>query len=344
MLKKWITYTYILMCVLVIATVILFIINIFINKKKDEENKVLEKKEEFEEKIKIDFKANETIRVRLCKTGDVVAMDINDYLRGVVPAEMPPYYDIEAIKAQAVVARTYTYKRIEAHAEGEDADICDNYAHCQAFYNKDQIIAIWKNKGYDEDTIENYWNNVNEAVVSTQDEVITYDGNLIKAFFHASSPLKTESVDQIWGGESLPYLVSVENNESLDYPNRTSTVEVTFNDFISKLKESGTSREEINIDDCKNIKISEYTTSGRVKYISVGNTMIKAENLRTIFSLRSTNFTFEIKDESIIFHVIGNGHGIGLSQVGADYYAKSGMNYKEIITHYYSGVDIIKLN
>lgn len=341
MLKKWITYAYIFMCVLVIATVILFVINIFVDKKKEEEELFEEKKEEAEEKYKIDFKANETIRVKICSTGEIVAMDINDYLRGVVPAEMPPYYDLEAIKAQAVVARTYTYKRIEACAEGVDADICDNYAHCQAFYNKDKIIEIWRRKGYDEVTIEEYWNNVNEAVVSTQGEVITYDGQLIKAFFHASSPEKTESVDQIWGGEKLPYLVSVENNESEDYANRTSTVEVSFNDFVAKVKES----KDISIllEECKDVKIAEYTTSGRVKNIQVGDFKIKAEDLRTMFGLRSTNFTLEVKDEFIVFNVLGNGHGIGLSQVGADYYAKNGKNYKDIINHYYTGVDIIKL-
>ena len=195
------------MCILVILTCILFVISLLKDKVEEKKEEKLEEKEEEEEYI-IDYKADETIRVRLCDTGEVVAMDINDYLRGVVPAEMPPYYNLEAIKAQAVVARTFTYKRIAAHAEGDGIDICDNYAHCQAFYNKDQIIAIWKRKGYDDKTIKEYWNNVNEAVVSTQNEVITYKGQLIKAFFHASSPKRTESVEEIWGGEKLPYLVS----------------------------------------------------------------------------------------------------------------------------------------
>ena len=330
------------MCILIILSVILFCVNLWQNSKEEEAKKEEENKEN-EEKNMIDYKANETIRVKLCKTGEVVAMDINDYLRGVVPAEMPPYYNIEAIKAQAVVARTYTYKRIEAHAEGEGVDICDNYAHCQAFYNKEQILEIWRKKGYDEQTINTYWNNVNEAVVSTQDQVITYNGSLIKAFFHASSPEKTESVDQIWGGEKLPYLVSVENEEAEDYANRTSIVEVTFENFINKLKEDDMSRSSLELNMCKEVKICDLTTSGRVKNIQVGEYKISAEKLRTLFGLRSTNFTIDIKENSIVFNVIGNGHGVGLSQVGADFYAKNGKTYEEIIKHYYTGVEIITL-
>ena len=330
------------MCILIILSVILFCVNLWQNSKEEEAKKEEENKEN-EEKNMIDYKANETIRVKLCKTGEVVAMDINDYLRGVVPAEMPPYYNIEAIKAQAVVARTYTYKRIEAHAEGEGVDICDNYAHCQAFYNKEQILEIWRKKGYDEQTINTYWNNVNEAVVSTQDQVITYNGSLIKAFFHASSPEKTESVDQIWGGEKLPYLVSVENEEAEDYANRSSIVEVTFEDFINKLKEDDMPRSSLELKMCKEVKICDLTTSGRVKNIQVGEYKISAEKLRTLFGLRSTNFTIDIKENSIVFNVIGNGHGVGLSQVGADFYAKNGKTYEEIIKHYYTGVEIITL-
>lgn len=341
-MKRWLVFLYSLICLLVILSVILFCINLFQELKSEKEQQEEEKKEA-EEKNIIEYKANQTIRVKICKTGEVVAMDINDYLRGVVPAEMPPYYSIEAIKAQAVVARTYTYKRIEAHAEGEGIDICDNYAHCQAFYNKDQIIEIWKRKGYDEETIDKYWSNVNEAVVSTQDQVIVYDNKLIKAFFHASSPERTENVDQIWGGEKLPYLVSVENEETEDYPNRTSRVEISFDDFLNKLKENNLVT-NLNSDVCKDVKICDYTTSGRVKNIQVGEYKISAEKLRTLFSLRSTSFALEIKENSIVFNVIGNGHGVGLSQVGADHYAKNGISYIDIIKHYYTGVEVIKLD
>ncbi len=327
------------MCILAIITSILFVIN-SINQKK---TKTEEKKQAEKDKYEIDYKADQTIRVRISKTGEVVAMDINDYLRGVLPSEMPPYYDMEALKAQAIVARTYTYKRIEAHAEGEGADICDDPNHCQAFYNKEKIFQIWEGRGFDEQTRNEYWRKVNEAVVSTENEVIEYNGSLIKAFFHASSPGKTENVDQIWGGEKLPYLVSVESIESEQYANRTSAVELSFQDIVNKLEKDKSSRSITDINEVKDINICDYTTSGRVKDVDICGEKISAEKLRTLFGLKSTNFTIEIKENSVVFNVIGYGHGIGMSQVGADYYAKSGMDSIAIIKHYYTGVDVIKL-
>ena len=268
-------------------------------------------------------------------------MDINDYLRGVVPSEMPPSYNLEALKAQAVVARTYTYRKMMTHGEGEDADMCDDHNHCQAFYDKDTLFSIWKKRGFSDELIEEYWHKINEAVVSTQNQVITYNGEYIKAFFHASSPYKTENIDQIWGGEKLPYLVSVENKEKEDYANRTSQVVVNFQDFITKIKEKY--EKEVTVEECKFTCINEYTTSGRVKNIKVGKQIISAENLRTMFGLKSTDFKLEINNDSIIFNVTGYGHGIGMSQVGVDTYANEGYNYIDIIRHYYTGVEILNL-
>lgn len=341
-LKKYNTFFYYFISFLVILTIALFVINLFseIDEKQKEEEKILEEKEE---KFTIEYKANETIRVKFSKTGEIVAMDMNDYLRGVVPSEMSPSYEIEALKAQALVARTYTYKKINSGAEGEGADMCDNFAHCQAFYTKEKLFEIWRKKGYDEKTIFEFWDKVNEAVVSTQNEIITYNGECIKAFFHASSPQKTEDISQIWGGETLDYLKSVENCEDEDYVNRTSRVEISFEDFLNKLKENNTSFNNVSIESIKDTKICDYTISGRVKNIDVSGIKINAEKLRTMYGLKSTNFTLEFIDDKIIFNVIGYGHGVGLSQVGANYYAKNGMKYDEIVKHYYTGVEIQKL-
>lgn len=342
-MKKWLVFLYPFTCVLIIISVCLFCLNILKEKNDLAKQKEREQKEEQEQKDLIEYKANQTIRVKLTKTGEIIAMDINDYLRGVLPAEMPPSYDIEALKAQALVARTYTYKKMEANAEGGDADVCDDYKHCQAYYNKEQLTSIWKNKGYNDDTIYENFKKINIAVVETQNEIITYQGKCIKAFFHASSPEKTENIDQIWGGEKLPYLVAVESKEDENYANRTSKVEVSFDEFLEKIKAKDRSCSVLS-SNVNKVCINEYTTSGRVKNIKVGEYIISAENLRTIFSLRSTKFSLEIKENSVVFNVIGNGHGIGLSQVGANYYAISEkMNYKDIIKHYYKDIEITKL-
>lgn len=333
---QYFTITIIILCV------ILFGINSYINKKEISKKKEEEKNNEFDEENTIEYKANQTIRVKYTKTGEVVAMDINDYLRGVVPSEMPPSYDIEALKAQTVVARTYTYKKMMSKGEGEYADMCDNHTHCQAFYDKETLFSIWRKRGFGEELIKEYWSKINEAVVSTQNQVITYNGEYIKAFFHASSPYKTENIDQIWGGEKLPYLVSVENEEKEDYANRTSQVIVNFSDFISKVKEKYGNN--ITNEECKSTCINEYTTSGRVKNINVGNVVVSAENLRTMFALKSTDFKLEVKEDCLVFNVTGYGHGIGMSQVGADTYASKGYTYIDIIKHYYTGVEIETLD
>ena len=333
--NSWI-YMFIFMCIL---TSCLFVINILKEKNEIKEKEYIKR----EEKNIIEYKADETIRVKLHETGEIVAMDINDYLRGVLPAEMSPTYNIEALKAQAVVARTYTYKKMMDKAEGDDADICDNFAHCQAFYTKEKIYEIWQNKGYTKDEILVFWNKINEAVVSTQNQVITYEGNLINAYFHASSPVKTEDVSQIWGNVSYPYLKSVENVEDELYENRTSRVVIKVNELADKINNDNSIIGYIGIEGIKNICINEYTTTGRVKNILVNDIVITAEKLRILIGLKSTNFKITIDNENVIFDVVGYGHGVGMSQVGANTYAASGMNYIDIIKHYYLNVEVCTL-
>ena len=331
-----ICYILVFMCVI---TSCLFAINLLEEKSKKKEQEYIQR----EEKNIIEYKANETIRVRMHETGEVVAMDINDYLRGVLPAEMSPSYNIEALKAQAVVARTYTYKKMSAKAEGEDADICDNYAHCQAFYNKDKIYEIWENKGYTRDEILEFWDKINTAVVETEGEIITYNNELINAYFHASSPGKTEDVSQIWGETSFPYLKSVESEEDMSYENRTSQVVLTCEEFADKINSDDSIIETTSTDKVKKTCINEYTSTGRVKNIKIDGVIVSAEKLRILIGLKSTNFKVTVNDENIIFDVIGYGHGIGMSQVGANTYANTGMKYQDIIKHYYLGVSIEKL-
>lgn len=343
-MKKWLVFLYAFIAIFLLSSVVMYTlssISLAFNKKAETEKL----QQENQDKQDIELKANETIRVKMTGTGEVIAMDINDYLRGVVPAEMPPSYNMEALKAQAVVARTYTYNRIQNVPASQDFDITDSYTDSQAFYMKDKLFEIWRGRGFSQETIDDYWNRVCQAVSETQGMVATYKGEYIKAYFHASSPEKTESVDQIWGGIKYDYLVSVENKEDPNYTWNKSTIEISFSDFQKKVDEnidSGYSVNNRSTDDV--IKIDSYTTSGRVKNVNIGNNTVSAEKLRTIFGLRSTNFTLKIENQKITFNVVGNGHGVGMSQVGADYYASQGMTYSDIIKHYYTGVDVVKVN
>ena len=286
-----------------------------------------------------DYQKYKTIKLLHQENGQVEELNIDEYLYGVVSSEMPANYELEALKAQAVVARTYTiYQIIHNSGKHENADICDNSNCCQAWISKDKRMAKWS-----AEEAESNWNKILEAVNSTSGKIITYAGEPINAFFHANSGGVTESSLNIWGGIDYPYLKSVETAGEEGYTQYNSEVVYTKEDLLNKIKEK---YPECEIDFAQEncIQIIEYTTSGRVKTIKFGNVEIAGTEARTIFGLKSTNFTFNIEGDNIKFSVIGYGHGVGMSQTGADALAKSGANYEEIIKHFYTDVEIIEVN
>ena len=278
------------------------------------------------------------IKLLHSQTGNIEELDLDEYLYGVVSSEMPAKFEIEALKAQAVVARTYTiYQTMYNSSKHTDADICDNYACCQAWISKEERMAKW---GQDE--AEGNWNKIVEAVNSTTGKIVAYNGKPINAFFHANSGGMTESSLNIWGGIDYPYLKSVETAGENEYSQYSSQVKITKEELLNKMKEKYPDCEiDFSQTDC--IKIQEYTTSGRVKTIKIGNKEIAGTEARTILGLKSTNFSVVIEGEEIIFSVTGYGHGVGMSQTGADSMAKTGANYETIIKHFYTGVEIIEL-
>lgn len=286
-----------------------------------------------------DYSQYKTIKLYHADTGEIEELPIDEYLYGVVSAEMPATYELEALKAQAIVARTYTlYQIINNNSKHGDANICDDSACCQAWISKDDRLARWN-----EDVRESNWNKIVEAVNETSGKIITYEGAPINAFFHSNSGGTTEVVSNVWGGTDLPYLQSVETSGESDYSQYNSEVTISKEDLISKLK-AEYSDFEINFDEEDAIKILEYTDSGRVKTIKFGNTEIAGTKVRTLLGLRSTNFSFSIDGDNITFSVIGYGHGVGMSQTGADSMAKSGSTCEEIIKHFYTGVEITYVN
>lgn len=314
-----------------ILTIIIVVLAIFQSKKIED----IEKGEEEQ----INFESNENIELYNRQNDKIEEINLNYYLLCVVASEIPFKYEYEAIKAQAVVARTYLFNKIVNNLE-EKGDVCDDYNHCQAFTQLDKLREIWKNKGFTDTQISEGEEKIKRAIVETQNQVIVYNGELIDALFHASSPQKTEDAKAIWSCEDIPYLKSVDNVEDETYENRTSQTTIPYSTFKNILIEKGYV-EDISKEDFLNICISEYTDSGRVKCIKVGGYQIKAEDLRVLFGIKSTNFSINVDDQNIVFNVIGYGHGVGLSQVGANTYAKQGKTYDEIIHHYYTNVDIV---
>lgn len=281
---------------------------------------------------------NRTIRLLHATTGEIEEVNLDEYLYGVVSAEMPANYETEALKAQAVVARTYTIYQMKHNSnKHENADICDNYACCQAWISKEDRISKWNGE-----EAESNWNKIEEAVNSTTGKIVTYNGEPINAFFHSNSGGVTESSVNIWGGIDYPYLKSVETAGEDGYKQYTSQVEISKQDLVNRLKEKYQDCEiDYSQENC--IQILEYTSSGRVKTIKFGNKEIAGTEARSILGLKSTNFTFSINGDIVTFSVTGYGHGVGMSQTGADSMAKSGANYEEIIKHFYTNVEITEI-
>lgn len=278
-----------------------------------------------------------TITLLHKKTGKTEQVNVDDYLCNVVSAEMPADYEVEALKAQAIVARTYTIYKV-LNKKHDNADICDDSTCCQAWISKDDRLARWE-----ESKRESNWQKICDCVNSTKGKVITYDNQPINAFFHSNSGGITEVPVNVWGGTGYPYLQSVETSGEDAYTQYSSEVIFTQEELINKLKEK---YDDISIDfsNDDDIKILEYTESSRVKTVKFGNHELSGVETRTLLGLRSTNFEIIKDGNNIKFSVKGYGHGVGMSQTGADSMAKQGSTAEEIIMHFYTGIEIKDIN
>lgn len=278
-----------------------------------------------------------TIKLLHADTNEVEEVALDTYLCNVVSAEMPVDFEKEALKAQAIVARTYTIYKIN-NKKHDNADICDDSTCCQAWISKEDRLARWA------DNKEEKWAKIEECVNETKGKIITYNNQPINAFFHSNSGGKTELPVDVWGGgTNMPYLQVVETSGEDGYTQYNSEVELTNEEVLEKLK---TKYSDIQIDfnNEEDIKILEYTTSGRVKTIKFGNYEISGTEARSIFGLRATNFQITKTEGKVKFTVVGYGHGVGMSQTGADSMAKNGSTAEDIIKHFYVGVEIKEIN
>ena len=269
---------------------------------------------------------------------EIETIPLDEYLYGVVSAEMPASFEKEALKAQAVVARTYTiYKIVNNDGKHEGADICDDSTCCQAWISEEDRKEKWKDS-----KSEANWQKIVNAVNSTKGKIITYEGKPINAFFHSNSGGETEAPIDVWGGSGYPYLQSVSTAGEDAYSQYSSEAEFTQAEFEKKIKEVH-SDFKIDFKDKNCIKIAEYTDGNRVKKIKIGNLELSGVEVRNILGLRSANFSVSMNNNKIKFEVVGYGHGVGMSQTGADSLAKEGKTYEDIIHHFYTGVKIIDM-
>ena len=303
----------------------------------NQQEQTTENQTEISNKNTYNYSKYGTISLLHKKTGEVEQVKLDEYLCNVVSAEMPATFEQEALKAQAIVARTYTIYKI-LNKKHDNADICDDSTCCQAWISKDDRLAKWE-----ENQRESNWQKICSAVNETSGKIITYENKPIDAFFHSNSGGITEVPVNVWGGTGYPYLQSVETSGENTYTQYASEVTLSQEELINKLKEKYS---DISIDftNSEDIKILEYTESTRVKTVKFGNHEISGVEARTLFGLKSTNFEISRDGNNIKFSVKGYGHGVGMSQTGADSMAKNGSRAEEIIKHFYTGVEITEVN
>lgn len=284
------------------------------------------------------MKGNNKAKVYIRKSKEIKEIDVEEYVAGVVSSEMQVNFEKEALKAQAVAARTYYYsKRLSSCSEGQGAEICDSI-HCQVYTTKEEKLTTWP-----EDKRESNWNKIREAVKETEGEVLVYSGELVKhpQFFSTSSG-KTENCIDVFS-EDIPYLKSIESPGEEIAPKFKSIINIDKSTFINVIT-NNYKNTALNYENLQNnIKILSRTEGGAVKEIKLGKVTISGIEFRNLFNINSANFTLNIIENEVIINCTGYGHGVGMSQWGANIMAKEGKNYKDILKHYYSGVNIEKV-
>ena len=265
--------------------------------------------------------------------GDTVTeMSFSDYLQGVLRAEMPASFQEDALRAQAVAARTYTYYKMSSGGNhGDTADICTDHSCCQAFLGKDRAAENWGKNA------ERYEAKIENAVSATDGQVMLYGGAPILAVFLSSSAGETWNSGEVWA-QDLPYLQSVSSPEGEGVPNYYSTVELTEAEFREKFLAA---RPEADLSGPASGWIRDPVMDGvHVESVTIGGVSVSGPSVRSVFGLRSASFTAEAGDGKITFYVTGYGHGVGLSQYGANAMAEAGSTWRESLEHYYTGVTI----
>lgn len=271
----------------------------------------------------------------LLETGEgILEIPLEEYLVSVVLCEMPPSFEVEALKAQAVAARTFAMRQMIA-GKHETADLCASSSCCQAWESKEDLMKRYG------DAYEQSWENALSAVSHTEGEVLLYEDQLIDAVYFSCSGGMTENAAEVWGSD-VPYLQSVPSTGEESAAQFLTRIEVTPETFCKKL-----------LSENRGVRFSgkpaawfgnlTYTEGGGVKEIVIGGVPFTGTQIRSIFGLNSAKFTVEI-DENIVFWVSGYGHRVGMSQYGANALAKQGKSYDEILQHYYAGVNLATKN
>ena len=298
--------------ILLLTCIIIFIpyiiVNLFI---KDEE---------------IKFKYTSNMMVRVKQDDEIVKVPFEDYIVGVLAGEMPVSFELEALKAQAVAARSYVMKKMQANIDKE-YDVVDTVMN-QVYLDDEHLQEVWK---------DDYTNNINkikQAVLETFNEYLEYDGKVVDAMFFSTSVGATENSEEVFTSK-VPYLRSVESTWDSISPVYEVNYTFSLKDFYNKLN--------LNYSETLNIELLDTTSTGRVKKLKINGVTLEGNTVVTNLKLKSNHFTIKLDNNKIYITTKGYGHGVGMSQYGAQAMALNGYKYDEILKYYYQGVEIKKI-
>lgn len=278
------------------------------------------------------------INVYMPEKNKTVTMGLEQYVKGVLAAEMPAEFEIEALKAQAIAARTYAVKQMPSFggkglAEHPGADVSADFRQGQAWLDEAKLTERWGKENY-----QKYWKKISMAVDETRGQIAVYQDEPIQAVFHSTSGERTASAKEVWGVD-YPYLASVPCTWDQKSPRYSDTKEFALTELEQRLgADAGVipaAQGGGGLTD-----ILGLTTSGRVDKVRIGSKILSGIALREKLELRSANFTIERKADKVVFKTTGYGHGVGLCQYGANGMAKEGKDYRKILTYYYTGISL----
>ena len=280
-----------------------------------------------EDEMQFEFTSNDVVRVKREATGAIDEVPFEEYVTGVLAGEMPVTFELEALKAQALAARSYVMRKMIANKD-QEYDIVDTIMN-QVYLDDAHLRSVWK------DDYTERVNKLKKAVLETKGEYIAYDGKVIEAFFFSTSVGVTENSGEVWLNQ-LPYLKSVKSEWDKEVsPVYEETREFTLADFYNKLG--------IVYKNTIDIKILKTTSTGRVKELMINGEKMTGNDVEYKLKLRSSFFTIKQDGTKVIVTTKGYGHGVGMSQYGAEAMARRGYTYDEIVKYYYQGVEIKKI-
>lgn len=277
------------------------------------------------DEIKFKYVTNNIIRVKDEKTGIINEVPFEDYIKGVVAGEMPATFELEALKAQAVASRSYAMYQMTA-TKDKEYDVLNTTAN-QVYLTDQELKENWKEE-YPEKI-----NKIKKAIAETSGEYLTYEGKVINAMFFSTSVGATENSEEVFVS-ALPYLRSVDSKWDEASPAYTDTYTFTLEEFYKKLN--------LQYNQTLTIEVTSKTSTGRTRTLKINGTEINGRDLATKLNLRSNYFDIVQNENNVTITTKGFGHGVGMSQYGANGMAKEGYKYDQILKHYYQNTEIKK--